>query len=454
MRKGAIEAGIKALKDTAGAQSVVKASEFSLSATDAGQLAQADTVVFDHLGVAVVKLERQKLTSLSSISDTSVPFLRIEPERIVHILNDWDGIARATQKPIEEMLRDSGQPIPSSAPSLSVEYLRGYRDAVTKLADTLIPTTATPKMKVSSFDESGATWGLQATNVVNSPYSGNGIKVAVLDTGLDLNHPDFEGRLITPNSFVAGQDAQDGHGHGTHCIGTACGSIGAAIPPPRYGIASNAEIFVGKVLNNQGTGSDGQILAGIEWAIANGCQIVSMSLGAPTQLGQPFSQVFEIAAQRALQNGTLIIAAAGNDSDRRSGIFNPVSHPANCPSIMAVAALDPNLQVANFSNRGLNPDGGQIDIAAPGVNVFSSWPMPTRYRTISGTSMATPHVAGIAALYAEATGFSDSALWSLLTQKAYRLEEPAVDVGAGLVQAFLTPTAVMGYSEARMQIPR
>jgi subtilisin family serine protease len=333
------------------------------------------------------------------------------------------------------------QPISSSAPSLSIEYLRGYRDGVTKLVDAFISTDGALTKKVLSVDQSIATWGLQATKVVDSPFSGRGIKVAVLDTGFDLNHPDFGNRVITSKSFVDNEEVQDGHGHGTHCIGTACGSL-TPLTPPRYGIASSAEIFAGKVLNNQGKGSDGQILAGIEWAIANGCNIVSLSLGARVQPGQQPSDAFEVAAQRALQNGTLIIAAAGNDSDRRVGNIRPVGHPANCRSIMAVAALTPDLRVADFSNRGLNPDGGQIDIAAPGVSVFSSWPMPTRYRTISGTSMATPHVAGIAALYVEATGSIGHALWNLLTQNARRLDDPAVDVGAGIAQAPLTSAAV------------
>ena len=109
---------------------------------------------------------------------------------------------------------------------------------------------------------SGVRWGLRATRVVNSRFTGRGIKVAVLDTALDLGHPDFQGRAITSQSFIAGQAVQDGNGHGTHCIGTACGS---AMPPmlPRYGIAAGAQIFAGKVLSNQGRGFDSVWLRGV-----------------------------------------------------------------------------------------------------------------------------------------------------------------------------------------------
>jgi subtilisin family serine protease len=272
--------------------------------------------------------------------------------------------------------------------------------------------------------------------VTTSSRTGRGVRVAVLDTGMDLRHPDFARRRMTSRSFISGQATQDGHGHGTHCIGTALGPRQPATLP-RYGVAYRGRIFVGKVLSNQGSGSDAGILNGITWALRNRCKVVSMSLGAPTAPGQSFSAVFERAARRAMRAGTLIVAAAGNDSNRRAGRFNPVSHPANCPSIMAVAALDDQFRVANFSNRGINPRGGQVDIAAPGVRVRSSWPRPTLYHTIDGTSMATPHVAGIAALFAEANPrATPRELWNMLTTTARRLPPlPASDIGAGLVQA-------------------
>lgn len=280
-------------------------------------------------------------------------------------------------------------------------------------------------------DTAELTWGVQAVLAAESGYTGRGIRVAVLDTGFDAAHPDFAGRDVTTESFVTGEDSHDGHGHGTHCIGTSCGPRTLA-GARGYGVAPEASIFAGKVLSNQGSGSDTGILAGIDWALQNDCQIISMSLGADVREVHP---PYVAAGRRALERGTLIIAAAGNNAQRSAGNPGFVGAPANSPFIMAVGALDSNLNVADFSARTLPGRGGQVDIAGPGVRVYSSWPMPKRYNTISGTSMATPHVAGVAALLCEATGFRGRELWAELAQQAQRLELPSVDVAAGLAQA-------------------
>jgi len=423
-----ISAGIQAIGDSTGVTAFAHSADFADQAVSPDQVEESTSIVFDELGVAVVALDVDQVRSLSTaVAMTPTPPVVMEAERVVYALSEGEG------------MRPMLPPIPTVATgtvNISVEYLKGYRDAIQHLIDHLTVTETsspgvTPPGTDVSFDE--VTWGLITTRVNTSTYSGAGIRVAVLDTGLDLTHPDFVGRKITSKSFIEGEEVQDGNGHGTHCIGTACGSSLQIFP--RYGIAYESEIFAGKVLSNEGGGVDGGILAGINWAIANRCPIISMSLGAPIQPGQSFSRVYEQVGKRSLRRGSLIIAAAGNDSMRQYGLVQPVSHPANCPSIMAVAALDSRLTVASFSNGGLNPRGGQIDIAAPGVDIYSSWPMPIRYNAISGTSMATPHVAGIAALFAQATEARGSALWATLIQNAQRLPGPSRDVGSGLVQA-------------------
>ena len=361
----------------------------------------ADAVYFDRLGVALVNVDPRDAARTARIrsaaADNAGRILAVEPERYVHAY----GPARA---------RRAAPKAPKS-----------------------------PKATSGSSDDSpaerDATWGLQATGAAFSNFSGKGVKVAVLDTGFDLKHPDFPSRSVTAVSFVKGYKAQDGHGHGTHCIGTACGPQ-SPYHPPRYGVACGSAILAGKVLDDNGGGADGGILAGINWAIAQGARVVSMSLGAEVTVDDPFSEIFEAVGQRALAAGTLIVAAAGNESDRRTGWYAPVGHPANCPSILAVGALDSKMQLGYFSNRGLSPNGGQVDLAGPGVDVLSAFPMPERSARLSGTSMATPHVAGLAALWAEAHPTATATeIWTLLTQHARRLPLLATDIGAGLAMA-------------------
>lgn len=414
-RDDAIESGLQMLG---------QATSRRLSGSE--QSASEGAVVLPTLGVAIIDAEPAQLRSLAISAEDHNPILAFEPEQVVY----------AIEEPISSRFLDLSPPVTkletTPSPQLSIDYLKGYRDAINHLVDPLLSAEQTQKVEAAA-NETETTWGLQATKVLNSCASGRGIKVAVLDTGLDLTHTDFMGRTIISKSFIVGEEVQDRNGHGTHCVGTACGGR-QPVQLPRYGVAHGAEIYVGKVLSNRGSGSDGGILQAIEWAIANGCQIISMSLGAPTRVGMPYSPIYEEVAKRALRQGTLIVAAAGNESNRPTTI-NPVGRPANCPSIMAVGALDSQMQIAWFSTSGLNPDGGQVDIAAPGVAVHSSWPMPTQYRSINGTSMATPHVAGIAALYAEQTGARGQELWNTLIRTARRLPLSSADVGAGIVQA-------------------
>jgi subtilisin family serine protease len=313
------------------------------------------------------------------------------------------------------------------------------------LPETEFRVNPKPSLRQGAPDPSkDATWGLKVTNVVNSPYSGNGIKIAVLDTGFDFSHPDFAGRISASQrmSFVEGlTEAQDDYGHGTHCTGIACGPKSPDNTSVRYGIAYGAEVYIGKVLRSDRTGLGRWIIAGMNWAMQNGCHIISLSMETPVlsgSVGLMQTQFFEKKAKEALDRDVLIIAAAGNFSYRNSRppTFAPVSNPANARSIMAVGAIDANYQIAPFSDRAQNPDGGEVNIAAPGVGVYSSWLVDEKYKYVDGTSQATPYVTGIAALYAEKEGLRGKALWDCICKNARPLTNlSGDDVGAGLIQA-------------------
>lgn len=369
-------------------------------------------VVFDHIGVALLSCPPQSQVKLAEAAKEQGAILAVEPERRVHAN-------------------------PAGGSDLDA-YLRGYRDAVEDLTRRL---SNDAMQNAASLVDDTVTWGVRAVAADRSAFTGKGIRVAVLDTGLDLEHPDFAGCTINAQSFIEGQTAQDGNGHGTHCAGIAAGPL-TPVEGPRYGVAGEAELYVGKVLSDEGAGADGTVLQGIDWAIENGCHVLSLSLGSAMQPGQGYSAVFEAVAQRALAAGTLIVAAAGNESSRPEYIA-PVGHPANCPSILAVGAVDRNLKVAPFSCGGIDSDGGEVDMAAPGVDIHSAWPLPQEHRTISGTSMATPFVAGVAALHAQADPDARGrALGERVLQTVQKLEEPERDVGAGLVQAPSVQTAL------------
>ena len=403
-------AGDEAMKSFASSQGmrVADARDFDAQAVVMEDLADADVVNFPEIGAALISgtaAQERGLSAAAEIADPAI--LSIDPEYFVFIEGTGD-----------EYLRSLG----GGGVSNPGDYLRGFVRAAEMIAHdlqgVLIPDTQTPAPSEAEALASGATWGLQACKVPESTRSGAGIRVAVLDTGLDLGHPDFAGRAITSASFV-GQPVQDLHSHGTHCVGTATGPKAPAGPTPRYGIAYRSQIFVGKVLSNSGKSVGASVLGGMNWAIAQRCQIISMSLGGPS----PAQPSYTNAGQSALNNGLLMIAAAGNENTFTGA-------PANSPTIMAVANINSN------NTRWPTSNFGKIEIGGPGVNVFSSVPRPMRYGNKTGTSMACPHVAGCAALWAETSpALRGLNLWTRLRQTAKPLPLPASQAGAGLVQA-------------------
>jgi subtilisin len=404
-KEGAAEEGMQSL----GTQGMRTASalDFKDQAVTLEDVGDADAVVFPEIGVALIGSEPAQARGLTAFADIA------SDSAIESVDPEYFNFVEGTSDEYFRSLAEEGE---SSNPG---EYLRGFiRAAETISKDLGLGSKAQPETEVEA-QVLGATWGLIACRVPPSVRSGVGIKLAVLDTGFDLGHPDFVGRPIVSRTFV-GQPVQDLHGHGTHVTGTAAGPRAPAGTTPRYGIAYRSLIHIGKVLTNSGSGTMAGILAGMNWAIANRCTVINMSLGGP---GGP-QPAYTAAGQSALNNGCLVIAAAGNSGP------GPTIAPANSPTVMSVASLDRTLIPSSFSCRG------KIEIAGPGRDIFSSWPRPTRYKTISGTSMASPHVTGCGALWAETSAtLRGLALRNRLMATARPLPFPATQVGRGLVQA-------------------
>ena len=380
--------------------------EFAGSATAFNEtLAAGETVVFHRQKVAVVAKPDVQASALevSGVEIVRPEFYMFAIDELRKRYADW------VRQGLQMLVEGYGTAIPSGLSARAAE-----------------------SAAASFADNNETTWGLQAIGVPGSRFTGRGINVAVLDTGLDFEHPDFVGRQITRRSFVEGQSEQDGQGHGTHTAGTVAGPMRSSIGR-RYGVAPDVNLHIGKVLNNSGTGKEGEILDGMNWAIDQKCVAISMSLGRPTTVDERTDPVYERTGAAALLENCLIIAAAGNESSRDFGFIAPVGAPANSPSIMAVAAVDPLMNVAPFSCGGLSPTG-KVDISGPGVAVFSSFPLPRQSRLLPGTSMACPHVAGAAALWAESDPWlRGQKLWDALVGAARGLGI-ARDFGSGLVQ--------------------
>ncbi|HUL79383.1 MAG TPA: S8 family serine peptidase [Vicinamibacteria bacterium] len=283
----------------------------------------------------------------------------------------------------------------------------------------------------------GHSWCLDLVGVpAGHPLGGRGVTVAVLDTGVDLGHPDLAGRFEegwNAVSFVPGEGVQDGHGHGTHCAGVVGGPRRSS-SGTRYAVAPDVRLLAGKVLSDAGCGFSDWILDGIDWATENQARVIALSCVSRRGPGQPYSVVYERIAENLREGraGTLLLAAAGNASER-PWYTRAVDNPGACPSLMAVAAVHRAGRIAFFSGRQMD-EIGEVNLSAPGVGVHSAW-TGGGFRTMSGTSMAVPHVAGVAALYLEEQPtLSARNLWRALQTRAQPLGDVR-DFGGGLVQA-------------------
>ncbi|MFC8076864.1 S8 family serine peptidase [Streptomyces sp. NPDC057307] len=253
-----------------------------------------------------------------------------------------------------------------------------------------------------SADLDRSTAQIGAPDVWKTGLRGERVKVAVLDTGADQTHPDLAGRIAAAKDFSGSSGTGDGFGHGTH-VASIVGGSGKASDGTRQGVAPAAELMIGKVLGDDGFGSESQVIAGMEWAAAEGAEVVNMSLGsdAPSDGTDPMSLAVNELSE---SSGALFVVAAGNAGPAPG----TVGSPGAADAALTVGAVDRDDSLAEFSSRGPRPGnyGVKPDVTAPGVGIVAARaagttmgdPVDERYTAASGTSMATPHVAGAAAL--------------------------------------------------------
>jgi subtilisin family serine protease len=328
----------------------------------------------------------------------------------------------------------------------------------------LIAPLSSTKREIVEVEQKKMAWGIQAVDAHTSRYTGKGVVVAVLDTGIDASHPAFKGLTVVQKDFT-GEGDGDKNGHGTHCAGTICGQDVDGI---RIGVAPGVKkLLVGKVLGERAGGSSDQICNAIQWAVENGAEVISMSLGmdfpgyrealqrhgrlpeevATSQALEGYrknvqlfaSMAAHLEARSVLTHPVVIVAAAGNESNREVGEYweLSVSPPAVADGIISVGAIQNTshgFKVAKFSNTGVN-------LSAPGVDVVSA-EAGGGLVPFSGTSMATPHVAGVTALWIESLkqngAFNRLSLVSRLVASAgterFQAGFDPLDIGAGMVR--------------------
>ena len=269
-------------------------------------------------------------------------------------------------------------------------------------------------------------WGIYKINAPTTwaTTTGNGVKIAIIDTGISKKHPDL---TVSGGINLVGTSSSkkwdDDNGHGTHVAGIIAArnnTIGV------IGVAPDAELYAVKVLNSYGGGSISDVIEGIDWAVQNNMDIISMSLGTDT-----YSQAFADASANAYNSSILLVAAAGNSGDGNIST-DDVQYPAKFDSVIAVSAIDSNNVAPAWS-----ADGSEVELAAPGAGIYSTW-LGGGYTAMSGTSMAAPFVSGTVALIIQNNvGISPNEVRAVMANSAIDLGVQGKDnvYGFGLVQA-------------------
>ncbi len=306
------------------------------------------------------------------------------------------------------------------------------------LIGIVLALVCAPAAHASSDPLNPQQWGMAMIHAdqAHATATGAGATVAVIDTGAYLDHPDLQGRLIAGHDFVQGDDTpQDGEGHGTHVAGIVAANANNGVGVE--GVAPGARVLVVRVLGDDGSGTTDNVTAGVDYAVAHGADVINLSLGSDTPiLGDDPN--FDAAIDRALDHGVIVVAAAGN-----SGL--PLcQQPSGTGRLLCVGAVDRNSNKALYSNAtfgdslGITAPGG-AGISDPSDDILSTYfPHGTSglYEYVAGTSQATPHVAGVAALLVSLGLRGQAAVQRILaTARDAGLPGPDPIYGAGIVDA-------------------
>ncbi|GGP32154.1 hypothetical protein GCM10010278_02490 [Streptomyces melanogenes] len=392
----------------------------------------------------------QRLFDVTALTD---PLLRESHRDGLKLIVQYDGGAGAARAAV----RSAGDTqVRRTFPTINADAVRTSRDDVARVWAALtspqksgVRATASGVAKVwldgvrtASLDRSVRQIG--ADKAWEAGYDGKGVKIAVLDTGVDKTHDDLKDQVVEEKNFSASPDTADRVGHGTHVASIAAGT-GAKSGGKYKGVAPGAKIISGKVLNDGGRGDDSSIIAGMEWAAAEGADVVNLSLGSPDSPGvDPLEAMVD---KLSAEKGILFAVAAGNEGE---GGESTLGSPGSADAALTVGAVDRDDKLAPFSSIGPRTGDGAVkpDVTAPGVAIAAaaaagsaidtdpSTPHPAPgYLQIDGTSMATPHVAGAAAILKQRhPDWKSAELKGALTASAKGGDYTVFQQGSGRVQ--------------------